>query len=69
MIPCKWCSSNCTKAGRQKNDIQKYQCKSCKKYQQKTYIYKAYTPKVHEQFIRMPHLGVPVSKMAAQLPR
>jgi len=36
------CKTNCQKTGRQKNGAQKLYCRSCKKYQQTTYQYKAY---------------------------
>lgn len=59
---CKWCSSRCVKAGKQKNYLQKYICKSCKKYQQKEYNYKAYNPFTQDQFSRFEDMGVGVRK-------
>lgn len=41
-MECNYCDEKCIKAGKQKNDVQKYYCKACKKYQQKTYRYNVY---------------------------
>lgn len=46
-MECKFCKGNCQKAGKQKNGSQKYYCKTCKKYQQKSYSYQAYIPGVN----------------------
>ncbi len=35
-MKCKYCNSNCIKKGKQ-NGLQKYQCTTCRKYQQQTY--------------------------------
>ncbi|MGN6293132.1 MAG: IS1 family transposase [Chitinophagaceae bacterium] len=40
-MECRFCKGKCQKAGRQKSGTPKYYCTHCKKYQQKTYIYKA----------------------------
>lgn len=39
---CNFCKANCIRAGRQKNGLQRYYCKKCKKYQQAEYQYHAY---------------------------
>lgn len=49
---CKYCNSTCKKNGKQKNNNQKYQCRSCKKYQQIKYAYHAYTKGIEESIIR-----------------
>jgi insertion element IS1 protein InsB len=41
-MDCKYCFRNCQCAGKQKNGTQRYFCKTCKKYQQNTYLYQAY---------------------------
>ncbi|MBN4061762.1 MAG: transposase [Flavobacteriales bacterium] len=41
-MKCKYCSSRCVRKGFQRNGTQKYQCKHCKKYQQRAYKYQAY---------------------------
>src|SRR5260221_3536315 len=41
-MECKYWSKKCRRAGRQKNGTQRYYCKTCKKYQQKAYLYQAY---------------------------
>lgn len=63
-IMCKWCNCPCVKAGKQKDGTQKYQCKSCTKYQQRAYRYLAYDPAVHDQFRRFEDMGVGVNKAA-----
>jgi len=63
-MECKWCNSACMKAGKQKTGVQKYRCKSCRRYQQFSYRYNAYKPEVHEQFIKFRTFGVSHSKMA-----
>ncbi len=40
-MDCKYCSRKCQCAGRQKNGTQRYFCRTCKKYQQKAYLYQA----------------------------
>lgn len=44
---CNYCSSNCQKAGRQRNGNQKWFCKSCRKYQQEKYKNKACHPNIN----------------------
>lgn len=61
-MTCEWCNSSCVKAGNQKDGTQKYQCKSFKKYQQKSYRYLAYDPIVHDQFRRFEDLEIGVRK-------
>ena len=39
---CKYCNGYCIKKGFQK-EVQKYQCKSCRHYQQKIYTYRICT--------------------------
>ena len=47
---CKLCAAKCIKAGKQTNGRQKYYCKRCKKYQQSTYRYAAYSIKDKRDF-------------------
>lgn len=61
---CKFCAFRCIKMGKQKDGTQKYQCKSCKKHQQKSYRYLAYSSVVHDQFRRFEDMGVGVKKAA-----
>ena len=44
MKKCIYCNGDCTKAGKQANGTQKYQCKCCGKYQQSAYSKKAWLP-------------------------
>jgi hypothetical protein len=40
-MDCKYCSQQCGRSGRQKNGLQCFYCRFCKKYQQKEYLYQA----------------------------
>jgi IS1 family transposase/transposase-like protein len=40
-MECKYCSWKCRRSGKQRNGAQRYYCGSCKKYQQKDYLYPA----------------------------
>ena len=51
-MDCKYCKKQCSKAGKNSTGKQKYYCLLCKKYQQKTYTYKAYDLKTDEQIIQ-----------------
>lgn len=41
---CHYCKNRCIKKGKRKDGTQKYQCSSCKKYQQEEYKNKAWHP-------------------------
>lgn len=49
-MKCNICHLNCIKAGRQSNGKQKYFCKSCQKYFQKAYRYRAYEIRDRKKF-------------------
>ncbi len=51
-MKCKYCQSVCIKSGKQRNGTQKYQCKSCGKYQQATYRYKACASGINTLIVR-----------------
>ena len=52
MNKCKYCkSTTCVKAGLQKNQTQRYLCKSCKRYQQAEYKYESYA--INDKQIRL----------------
>ena len=40
-MECNYCSRRCWRSGRQKNGAQRFYCASCKRYQQRSYQYKA----------------------------
>lgn len=63
-MKCKWCFSTCVKAGFQSNGKQKTKCKTCKKYQQEDYVYKACTREIWDLFSKFSDLGVGVNKSA-----
>ena len=50
-MKCTYCRNNCIKKGKQKNGIQKFYCKACKKYQQKQYSYLAYEPNTNNRIV------------------
>lgn len=66
-MTCKYCDCTCKKDGKQKNGNQKYKCKSCGKYQQFDYTYKACIQEIRNQFRRMNRLGCGIRKMAVFL--
>ncbi len=60
MLKCKYCSQQCIKMGFQKNGNQKWQCKSCKKYQQKEYSYNAYLSSTNSWIVKLLNEGTGV---------
>jgi len=59
-MECKNCRGLCVKKGCQ-NRRQKYYCKSCELYQQKTYTYKICTLKDEETIVKLNNIGVSIS--------
>ncbi|HSZ71833.1 MAG TPA: IS1 family transposase [Cytophagaceae bacterium] len=51
-MECRYCKKECVKAGKQQNGRQKCYCKSCKKYQQVKYTYKACDLSIEKDIIR-----------------
>jgi insertion element IS1 protein InsB len=62
-MECKYCKGNCIKK-RCPNDKQNYQCKVCKKYQRKEYIYRMCTLEDEQMLIEYNNEGVSISSMA-----
>lgn len=62
-MKCKNCQDFCIKKGCQ-NRRQTYYCKSCKRYQQKTYTYKLCTVSDEQTIVKLNNIGVGVSGMA-----
>ena len=52
-MECKYCNTNCCKAGKQVSGQQRFFCKCCKKYQQNNYRYKACEKEVAQLISRM----------------
>jgi insertion element IS1 protein InsB len=50
-MECKYCKSECIKAGRQQNKKQRYYCSDCKKYQQYNYSKNAYKAEINLKII------------------
>jgi insertion element IS1 protein InsB len=50
---CHYCFGPCIKKGKQKNGSQKFYCKHCEKYQQETYINKAWHPSTNDLIRKM----------------
>jgi len=67
MKNCNYCSQVVVKAGQRKNGVQKYQCKSCKKYQQKEYQYKAYENNINQNVVHLLVEGIGIRGIARVL--
>lgn len=61
---CIHCNAPCVKAGLARSGLQKYQCRSCNKYQQKVYRYKAYERKTRENIPRFMVEGLGIRSTA-----
>jgi IS1 family transposase/transposase-like protein len=64
---CKYCSSACVKAGVRSTGVQKFQCRGCKKYQQKTYRKNAYLLEINHNIVRLLIEGVSIRGIARVL--
>jgi insertion element IS1 protein InsB len=64
---CKYCSASCIKAGVRNTGIQKFQCCSCKKYQQKTYQKNAYRSEINRNIVHLLVEGVGIRGIARVL--
>lgn len=54
---CQYCSHLCHKAGYYPNKDQRYQCKSCNKYQKQNYIYRGYAKYIDHQIVMLNNEG------------
>lgn len=63
---CKFCSGACIKKGKY-NQVQKYQCKLCKKYQQLVYRYRKYDIKIETQIRVLQNEGLGISSIGRVL--
>lgn len=63
-MKCKNCQGFCIKKGCQ-NRRQKYYCKNCKLYQQKTYTYKLCTIEDEKTIIKLNNIGVGISGISS----
>ena len=61
---CKYCSHSCIKKGFNKS-VQKYFCKICKCYQQKSYHYRICTKTDEFTIIKLTCIGVGISGIAS----
>jgi transposase-like protein len=64
---CRHCGSQCVKQGFQKDGTQKYLCKSCNKYQQAAYRYKAYEKLVNANIVKLVKRGSGIRDIAYNL--
>jgi len=62
-MECKCCKGLCIKKGCQ-NRRQKYYCKACRLYQQKTYTYRICTPEDDRNIIKLNNIGVGINRIA-----
>lgn len=60
---CKYCNGNCIKKGFNASK-QKYQCKVCKRFQQKAYSYRMCNLGDNETIIKLNNIGVGISGIA-----
>ena len=67
MISCKYCKSACTKAGFQKNGLQKFYCKSCSKYQQASYQSNAWLTDLNKRIVNLLIEGIGLRGMSRVL--
>ena len=63
-MTCKNCDHSCQKAGKQKNGVQKFYCRRCKKYQQSIYRNKAWHKSAKPLICKMICEGVSVRGIA-----
>lgn len=63
-MECKHCTKSCVKRGFNKL-IQRWFCKFCQRYQQKTYIYKLSTKADEEIIVKLNNIGVGISGIAS----
>ena len=63
---CNYCSGPCIRKGWHKAS-QKYQCKSCKKYQRSTYRYQKYDPRTDAQIITLNNEELGISSISRVL--
>ncbi|MBX2966466.1 MAG: IS1 family transposase [Cyclobacteriaceae bacterium] len=66
-MECKYCKGRCIKAGFQKNGVQKFYCKACKKYQQAVYTSEAYHPQSNYRIAALLREGIGLRSMARVL--
>lgn len=59
-MKCKKCNSVCVKRGFN-NSVQRLFCKSCKRYQQKTYTYRLCTESDEETIVKLNNIGVGIN--------
>lgn len=59
---CKYCKGRCIKKGFP-NGKQNYQCKSCKKNQQKEYVYRMCTSQDEQWLVKYNNEGMSISSM------
>src|ERR1044072_5007479 len=62
-MECKYCQALCIKKGCQ-NRRQKYYCKKCRIYQQKTYTYRLCTANDEQNIIKLNNIGVGINGIA-----
>jgi insertion element IS1 protein InsB len=63
-MECKYCHGPCVKAGLTPTQVQRYHCKKCCKYQQRTYSMKAYHPGINSSIASLLTEGMGIRSMA-----
>ena len=62
-MECIYCKKECIKKGKYK-ETQRYQCKSCKKYQQQQYIRPVIPEYKYEWLVRLSNEGCGISSIS-----
>src|SRR5688572_26514611 len=63
-MECRYCKGCCVKAGVRSTGVQKYRCRSCKKYQQKEYSNRAYSLTINRQIGQLVTEGIGIRGIA-----
>ncbi|MFM7021777.1 MAG: hypothetical protein ACKOXB_02280 [Flavobacteriales bacterium] len=63
-ILCKYCGSACMKYGRDKQDEQRYRCKSCGRVRKEAYRYRSYALDLEREIVKCIRNGVGMRGMS-----
>ena len=64
MMNCSHCNQVCIKAGKQKSGVQKFLCRTCRKYQQAHYVRNAWRPNTGELVVLLVREGLSMRGIA-----
>lgn len=66
-MECRYCQERCVKAGKQRSGVQKFYCKTCKRYQQASYTSEAYHLHSNDRIVALMREGMGVRSIARVL--